>query len=29
MDQTNILVTLFFVFIIGAGLGFYVARIIF
>jgi hypothetical protein len=29
MDQTNILVTLCFAFVIGAGLGFYIARIIF
>jgi len=29
MDQTNLLVTLFFVFILGAGLGFYAAQIIF
>jgi hypothetical protein len=29
MDQTALAVTLFFTFLIGAGIGFYVARIIF
>jgi hypothetical protein len=29
MDQTALLVTLFFTLIIGAGIGFYVARLVF
>lgn len=29
MDQTSLMVTLFFTFILGAGIGFYVARLVF
>jgi len=29
MDQTALLITLFFTFILGAGIGFYVAKFIF
>ena len=29
MDQTSLMVTLFFTFLLGAGIGFYVARLVF